>query len=381
MKELRVLIVDDSDKTREIIDKILEYEEGIKVVGLASNGKEAIDMAQKHEPDVILMDINMPVLTGIEAAEQIMYRLPDTVIIMMSVQKEADYLKKAMEAGAKNYILKPFNTEEIINTIQNTYKKERDKKQQMEKIKEKKDMRAPKSIAIFSAKGGVGKSTTAINTAIAIKKETNKKVIIVDMDVYFGDICTMANVEPSITMIELIEEMVMISGENIHDYIIETEIGVDILAAPKKPEYADYVTVEHAKKIANILKENYDYIIFDLDNKFSDLNLAIMDQVDLILYITTMEITSIKNAKLGIDVMRSLNYASEKIKLIANKSDANYGISLSDIKKVLEREVDFSIINNDKIVINSINKGLPLMAETKRNGMMECFSKIAKGIK
>ncbi|HCC06936.1 MAG TPA: histidine kinase [Clostridiales bacterium] len=381
MKEIRVLIADDSDKTREIIEKILQYEEGIKVVGQAGNGKEAIAAAERLEPDVILMDINMPIFTGIEATEQIMSRLPDTIIIMMSVQKEADYLKKAMEAGAKNYLLKPFNTEEIINTLQNTYKKEKDKKQQMEKIKEKKDMRSPKSIAVFSAKGGVGKSTTAINTAIAIKKETSKKVIIVDMDVYFGDICTMANVEPSITMIELIEEMAMITTDNIHDYIIETELGVDILAAPKKPEYADYVTVEHAKKIANLLKEDYDYIVFDLDNKFSDLNLAIMDQVDLILYITTMEITSIKNAKLGIDVMKSLNYASEKIKIVANKSDENYGISISDIKKVLERDVDFSIMNNDKIVINSINKGMPIMADSKKSNVTESFRKIAKGIK
>ena len=381
MKELRLLIADDSDKTREIIEKILEYEEGMKVVGHATNGKEAILMSVKFEPDIILMDINMPVLTGIEATEQIMYKLPDTVIIMMSVQKEIGYLKKTMEAGAKNYILKPFNTEEIIDTIRNTYKKEKDKKVQIERLKEKKDARNPKTITVFSTKGGVGKSTTAINTAIAIKKETNKKVIIVDMDVYFGDICTMSDVDPSITIIELIEEIAILSSENIHDYIIETELGVDILAAPKKPEYADYVTTEHIKKISHILKENYDYIVFDMDNKFSDLNLTIMDQTDLILYITTMEITSIKNAKLGIDVMKSLNYADEKIKLVVNKSDENYGINLGDIKKVLEREIDFCIKSNDKIVVSSINKGIPIMTEKKRNNMMEGFEKIAKGVR
>ncbi|OGO88841.1 MAG: hypothetical protein A2Y24_02100 [Clostridiales bacterium GWE2_32_10] len=381
MKELRLLIADDSDKTREIIEKILEYEEGMKVVGHATNGKEAILMSEKFEPDIILMDINMPVLTGIEATEQIMYKLPDTVIIMMSVQKEIGYLKKTMEAGAKNYILKPFNTEEIIDTIRNTYKKEKDKKVQIERLKEKKDARNPKTITVFSTKGGVGKSTTAINTAIAIKKETNKKVIIVDMDVYFGDICTMSDVDPSITIIELIEEIAILSSENIHDYIIETELGVDILAAPKKPEYADYVTTEHIKKISHILKENYDYIVFDMDNKFSDLNLTIMDQTDLILYITTMEITSIKNAKLGIDVMKSLNYADEKIKLVVNKSDENYGINLGDIKKVLEREIDFCIKSNDKIVVSSINKGIPIMTEKKRNNMMEGFEKIAKGVR
>lgn len=381
MRDLKILIADDSDKIREIIDKILFYEEGLKVVGHAATGKEAYELSEKYEPDVILMDINMPVMSGIEATEKIMSERPETIIIIMSVQKEVDYFRKAMEAGAKAYILKPFNTEEIIQTIVNTYKKEKAKKVQIEKIKETREKMVPKSIAVFSAKGGVGKSTTAINTAIALKKETNKRVAIADMDVYFGDICTMANVEPNITIIELIEEIEQFSSENINDYIIETNIGVDILAAPKKPEYADYVTVDHVKQISHILKENYNYIIYDLDNKFSDLNLQIMDSADLILYVTTMDITSIKNAKLGLDVMKSLNYATDKIKLIVNKSDENYGIDLGDVKKVLGRDVDFCIKSNGKIVVNSINRGVPVMQDSKKNEISEGFVKIAKGIK
>jgi pilus assembly protein CpaE len=108
MNKIRVLIADDIEETRNVIKKILNLDkENIEVVGEADNGEEVFKIIPKVKPDVVLMDINMPVLNGLEATEKITMEYPSVMVIIMSVQAESEYLKKAMFHGAKEYIIKP----------------------------------------------------------------------------------------------------------------------------------------------------------------------------------------------------------------------------------------------------------------------------------
>src|SRR5271165_4821488 len=97
---IRVIIVDDIPETRENLKKLLAFETDIEVVGTASTGREGLEMSKELKPDIILMDINMPDMDGISATELIGKEVPDAQVVMMSVQSEADYLRRAMLAGA-----------------------------------------------------------------------------------------------------------------------------------------------------------------------------------------------------------------------------------------------------------------------------------------
>ena len=99
-EKIRLLIVDDIPETRENLRKLLFFESDIDVVGAATNGEEGIEMAVELQPDIVLMDINMPGVDGITASEKITQKIPFCQIIMMSVQGEADYLRRSMLAGA-----------------------------------------------------------------------------------------------------------------------------------------------------------------------------------------------------------------------------------------------------------------------------------------
>jgi pilus assembly protein CpaE len=107
--KIRVLIVDDLRETRENVRKLLQFEPDLDVVDQAENGEEAVDKAQKYRPDIILMDINMPGVDGIGASQTITKAVPESQIIIMSVQSEADYLRRAMLAGARDFLMKPFS--------------------------------------------------------------------------------------------------------------------------------------------------------------------------------------------------------------------------------------------------------------------------------
>ena len=119
--KIRVLIVDDIPETRENVKKLLYFEQDVEIVGMGSNGREGVELAVKLQPDIVLMDINMPEMDGIAASESISRQVPVAQVVMMSVQGESDYLRRSMLAGAREFLIKPFSGDELINSIHRVY--------------------------------------------------------------------------------------------------------------------------------------------------------------------------------------------------------------------------------------------------------------------
>jgi len=115
--KLRVLLVDDHRVMRDFILQLLEQDAGITVVGKADSGQMAIDLTVKLKPDIVLMDVSMPDLNGIEATRRIIKQSPDAKVIAVSMYHDKGYVNGMLEAGAKGYILKDCAYEELINAI------------------------------------------------------------------------------------------------------------------------------------------------------------------------------------------------------------------------------------------------------------------------
>src|SRR4051812_1298244 len=206
--QIRVLIVDDIPETRDHLTKLLGFEGDVEVVGSAASGTEAIAMATQLHPDVVLMDINMPDMDGIATTEKLSAQVPAASVVMMSVQGEADYLRRSMLAGAREFLVKPFSSDELTASIRQVYTREQEKLSRM--------ALAPVAgvpvgasanggdggagegqvIAIFSPKGGVGRTTVAVNVAVAAATELGKSVVLVDGSFQFGDVGVLLNLNP-----------------------------------------------------------------------------------------------------------------------------------------------------------------------------------------
>ncbi len=114
---IRVLIADDQPLYRRGLEVVLHTEENIEVVGEAENGEEAIAKAEELAPDVVLMDVRMPRINGIEATQAIRDRVPTTKILMLTVSDEDSDLYEAIKAGASGYLLKEVSVEEVADSI------------------------------------------------------------------------------------------------------------------------------------------------------------------------------------------------------------------------------------------------------------------------
>ncbi|MDD4334524.1 MAG: response regulator [Desulfotomaculaceae bacterium] len=379
MSQTSVLVVDDIANVREDIKRLLYFEEDIAVVGEAGGGHEAIQLAENLKPDVVLMDVNMPDMDGITASEAIADKIPDTAVVIISIQSEPEYLRKAMAAGARDYLVKPFSSSELADTIRRVGKLYKVRAARAAAVPPvtltKPEPAAPenKIIVVFSSKGGVGKTVISCNLAVCMAQESRKKVALVDLNLQSGDATLMLNLASTRSIADLVQEEDLMEYSLVNSYMVPHMSGLKVLPAPLRPEQAEVVTTSHVETIFTLLKEHYDYIIVDTSPLFNDLNLGAMEMADDIILTFTRGLPAVKHTRTALDVLDTLNL-SKKVKLLLNQSTLDYGVKISDLEKSLSTSLAGILPYDEKIVLSSINKGCPFI-------MTHLNSKIGQAIR
>jgi len=377
LEKIRVLIVDDVPETCENIRCLLHFDPRIEVVGEARDGEEAIKKTEKLHPDIILMDINMPVLDGVAATETISLHFPESAIIIMSVQGEQEYLRRAMAAGAREYIVKPFTSDELVSTIYRVYELEQKRKFHYRRWSDQMSrFREGKVVTVFSTKGGVGKTTIAVNLAVSLAKDFRYSVALVDLDLQFGDIAVMLNLKPRQTLSDLVTEYSQLDEELLNSYLLHHTSGIRVLAAPARPEYAEIVSPELVEKVINILKNNYDYVLIDTPGIFTDPVLVALDYAHTILFVLSLDLPTLKNVKLGLEVLDSLHH-KDKVKVVLNRAIPEIGITPTEVEKTLGIPLAAQIPSDGRLVVKSVNKGIPFCLSDPQSRVAESIRQIA----
>jgi pilus assembly protein CpaE len=391
---IRVLIVDDIPETRDHLTKLLGFESDIDVVGSAASGAEAISLATSLTPDVVLMDINMPDMDGISATEQLGRAVPTASVVMMSVQGEADYLRRSMLAGAREFLVKPFSSDELTASIRQVHTREREKASRMA-------IAAPAAagggapvgtnpsgepgqvVAVFSPKGGVGRTTVAVNMSVAAATELGKKVVLVDGSFQFGDVGVLLNLNPKNKSIaDLVPELEQAGNEveSIDTFVINHSAGIRVLLAPPSPEMAELITPSGIKRVIEALRLTHDLVVVDCTAFFNDTTLAILDSADIILTMLSLEITSIKNMRLFLEVADQLGYEAGKVRLILNRADSALGIRVADVEHSIGRKVDETIVSDGRSVVYALNRGVPFFLSNREAQVSQDILRLARSV-
>lgn len=244
-EKIRVLIVDDIAETRENLRKLLQFEADVEVVGAARSGREAIQLAQETNPDVVLMDINMPDMDGIVATEQIRQKAPFMQVVILTVQNDPNYMRRALQVGARDFIVKPPMPDDLISAIRRAGKvalEERAKSAQafvpmpgvMPQVMASMPVVRGKIIMVYSPKGGAGCTTVAVNLAIALHNEETR-VALVDADLQFGDVAIFLNEQGKNTILDLAARAEELDPEIVGEVMIKhANSGVHVLASPSR---------------------------------------------------------------------------------------------------------------------------------------------------
>ncbi|MHA2069860.1 MAG: response regulator, partial [Candidatus Thorarchaeota archaeon] len=352
---IRVMIVDDLPETRENVRKLLQFEQDIEVISQAGTGEEAIEMAQMHQPDIILMDINMPGVDGIGASQKISELVPQSQIIIMSVQSDSNYLRRAMLAGARDFLTKPFGGDELVAAIHRVHDK-RPVVTSTPVVMQGTSSGGPNEstsmmsegniVAIYSPKGGSGCSTIAVNVAVALAKSGHRTVL-VDGSVQFGDVAVMLNMKEMTSLVDLTSHANEIDPDLISSVVQLHRSELNVLLAPARPEMAEVISDEPIKNLLETLRSMYDFVIVDTSTSLDDIALTLIDMADRVILVAQQTLPSLKNISRFLNLTESLDYGPQKIWLVVNRASDKQGISVKNISSTLKRSVVMTIPDDE----------------------------------
>jgi len=391
-EKIRVLIVDDVSETRENVKKLLQFEADVDVVGIARTGKEAIQVSQELNPDVVLMDINMPDMDGIAATEAIRAKQPAVQVIILSVQSDQNYMRKAMLVGARDFLTKPPMGDELISAIRRAGDMARIEKSKSAQVQAVVASGGPSStagfggpkgkiITVYSPKGGAGCTTLAVNLALTLNN-SDTRVALVDGNFQFGDVAVFINEQGKNTMLDLAPRSEELDPEIVEEVMVKhAASGLHILAAPSRPEQAEKVSSGQFARVLEYLSNMYAYVVVDTASFLTDVTLAAIDLSDLIVLVTTQDIPSIKNCRLFLDLLQTLGVERGRILFVMNRFDKRINITPERVAENLKQEVALTIPFDDATATKAVNRGVPFVLDNKNQPVARGVYLLAESVR
>ena len=393
--KIRVMIVDDIAETREQLRKLLSFDSNIEVVAMVGSGEEAIEVAVETFPDVVLMDINLPGIDGIAATSKLLEVLPTVQVIMLSVQGESDYMRRAMMAGARDYLTKPPSADELLDAIH-----------RMAKLKPRGTgmlvpgtgpLTAPggisahqgKIITVFSPKGGTGCTTLAVNTAIALQNLVGQdtKVALIDANLQFGDVVIFMKIQPTRTIADLAPRAYEMDAELLNTVMTPHPSGLKVLAAPPTPEDADALRSEGVdegggnrplRAILEFGRQEFNYLIIDTTHTVDDVTLTLLDLSDMFLILTRPVIPEIRGARVFIELLQRMGYAMDKVGLVINGvENKRMGIQPEAIERAMMPALA-RIPLDERVALRAANYGVPFVLQEPRAAVTQAINALAQ---
>ncbi len=366
--KIDTVIIDSEETSRELIANYLETVDDVNIIQQFKDILAAQDYIVENRPPLVIVDITKKTNISLDVISKLTTLVKNIKIIVLSYETESDIVIKALRAGAREFLVKPLIEKDFIAAVQ--------------KMKDLilgniNDTTKCKVITTFSNKGGIGKTSIAVNLAMEIANITKEKVALVDLNMQMGDITTFLNLDPSfdtsyvINNLDRIDETFLLT--TLEQY---NKTSLYVLADPPDIEQAEIITSEDITTLINILRNVFSYIVIDTTSSFDAKTITALDNSDLILLVSIINLPSIRNCQRCFDLFKKLGYSKDKIKLIINRYMEADDIKIEDVEEVLDHKVFFKIPNNYYTIINSINKGIPICDASPNSNICKSFKQL-----
>ena len=362
-----LIIFEKEDDTRAILQGYLADSDKYEIKEIFNDYNEGIKYIKATKSKLVIFSADQDK----ELCFKMIRRLSDygaNVIVLSSDYTTANIIQ-TLRCGAKDFVSKPVIKKDLLESLEKC-------SQDDVKVLKKSQI-----IAVYSNKGGVGKTAVSTNLAVELTKLTRDKVALVDLNLPIGDIPTFLDIRPSVDISEIINNS---KGKD-NSFITKAcckykDTSLYVLAEPPYIEQARTLSPKQIIDLFNILRASFSYIVVDMGTNVDKLNMTILENSDMILLTTVVNLPLIRNCQRCLDLFNNLEFPKDKTKIVVNRYLDNDEITIDDVEKTLKRKIYWKVPNNYFTIMSSINKGIPVSEVNENSNITESFTGLASKI-
>jgi len=328
---------------------------GIRIMRTTTAVDEVLARPQTSCPHVLVLDISACPGEPAPTVRQLLGHCQESVIIVTGTDASANTISKAVAAGARGFLLHPYEPQDLVTTIQEAYETARS----YGKVRAGRGTsRAGQVLSVYSPKGGVGCTTIATNLAVALAAR-GSSVALVDLSLEFGDVGSVLDLSSVNSIVELLGHD-QLPDDLVNEALVLHSSGVRVLLAPKDLTVVETIDPEDVVTLVEKLAGRFDYVVCDLWSSLEELSMRVMEAADRVLIVTTPELPALHSVQRIITATRDRLRLDERAIFVGNRMPARAGLSVADISRAFGREFAATIPSEGVGITEAINRGFTI---------------------
>ncbi len=335
------------------------------------------ELDSHHDVRVVVIAPSVKSEIAFSLAEELRIQYPLVNLILIRTRIDVAVLASALESGIKD-VIDAQDASSLMNAVRRceaVSDQLTERGSQRESISQR-----GKVITVYSAKGGCGKTTLASNLAAALASDGSSKVCLIDSDLQFGDIATALRIHPTKTISNALEMNESIDIDGLVKVLLRYEGKFDVLLAPTNPSDIELITAPFVSRVITTLQRNYDYLVIDTSPTLNEVIIQILQDSDLVLLMTTLDMPAIKNLKLTLSALEALGLSTSRRRLVLNRCDLKVGLDQKDVEELVGEEISANIPSNTK-VSSATNEGQLIIYAHPHNPVSKAINSLAHQVK
>jgi len=336
--------------------------------------ERALAWLDQHPDEyVVALGPSVDFHAALGTAEELRIKRPTVSVVLVRHQFDTEVLTRAMHAGVRDVVVAGGDEKALTGAVERAH--------QLYQA-----LRGPggarqlgRVVTVFSPKGGVGKTTSSVNLALALTDRGARKVCLVDLDLAFGDVAITMQLFPTHSIEQAVGSEDSVDLAMLEGLLTRHQDTLTVLAAPAHPDVRERVTPLLISRILRALRDGFDYIVVDTSPSFDDATLTALDETDECVIVATLDVPTLKNVKVALETMDMLNIARGHRHLLLNRADEQVGISVEKVESILGMPVSAQVATAVEIAA-ATNAGTPIVSHQPGHPASHAYARLAASV-
>lgn len=327
---------------------------------------EVLSQLSGEPPEVLILGPGLAVEEALKFASIVDLQFPEISILLVADENSETTLH-AMRAGVRDLISPNANADTIRSVVERAGLAAAGRRRGLAPTAgEGPSAEGGRIIAVMSPKGGVGKTTVATNLAVGLGQIAPMSVVIVDLDLQFGDVASGLMLEPEFTITDAVVGAAIQDSMVLKTYLSLHPASIYALCAPRNPIEMDKITGDHVSHLLRQLRTEFQYVVVDTAPGLGEHVLAVLEQATDAVWVCGMDIPSIRGLRTGFHILTELDLMPDTRHVLLNMADRKTGLTLQDVEATIGAPVDV-VLPRSRTLPFSTNKGIPLLQDGSRD--------------